>query len=67
MAINREEITEKIFNGTRTPADGLHAPPMLEAGPTTIPGNEVLEFNADEAKKRGPRPTTIEPWATASF
>ncbi|MGH3912462.1 MAG: peptide ABC transporter substrate-binding protein [Pseudonocardiaceae bacterium] len=49
MAINREEINEQIFNGTRPAADGLVAP--------NIPGRavnqcgELCEFRPEEAKR----------------
>ena len=49
MAINREQINEQIFNGTRPPADGLVAP--------NIPGRaenqcgELCEFRPEEAKR----------------
>ncbi len=61
MALNREELTEKLFFGTRTPAKDFSAPPM-PGWTDEIPGNEVLEFNADEAKKRWAEAEAIEPW-----
>ncbi len=48
-AINREEITENIFDGTRTPASDFSAP-VMPGFTEEIEGNEVLEFDADEAK-----------------
>jgi len=61
MALNREELTEKLFFGTRTPAEDFSAPPM-PGWTDEIPGNEVLEFNADEAKKRWAEAEAIEPF-----
>ncbi|MDD9347573.1 MAG: ABC transporter substrate-binding protein [Mumia sp.] len=61
MALNREELTEKLFFGTRTPALDFSAPTM-PGWTDEIPGNEVLEFNADEAKKRWAEAEKIEPW-----
>lgn len=50
MAIDREEITAKIFSGGRTPAKDFSAPTM-PGWNNSIPGSEVLEFNPDEAKR----------------
>lgn len=56
MAVNREEMTSKVLNGSGTPAKtfvpagigmkGLEKADFTEEVPTTIPG-----FNPDEAKK----------------
>ncbi len=51
MAINRPEITEKIFNNARTPAKDFTSP-VLDGWSEDVPGNDVLTFNADEAKKK---------------
>ncbi|MHA7285236.1 peptide ABC transporter substrate-binding protein [Arthrobacter sp. MDT3-44] len=50
MAINRDEITEVIFNGGREPAKDFTAP-VLEGYSADLPGSENLEYNPDEAKK----------------
>lgn len=49
-AINREEITEKIFEGSRVPAEDF-ATSLFPGYTKDIPGNEVLDFDAAEAKK----------------
>jgi len=48
-AINREEITKVVFNGTKTPATGF-APPVIDGYTANIPGNEVLKFDPAKAK-----------------
>ena len=48
-AINREEITKNIFDDTRTPAVDFSAP-VMPGFDKEIPGSEVLQFDATEAK-----------------
>lgn len=50
MAIDRDQITETIYNGTRTPAKDFTSP-VIDGWSDQIEGNEVLEYNPDEAKK----------------
>jgi oligopeptide transport system substrate-binding protein len=61
MAINREEITDKIFNGTRTPATDFSSPVMPGYNPA-IPGNEVLQYNPDRAKELWEQANEISEW-----
>lgn len=61
MAINREEITEVIYAGTRTPATDFTSP-VIAGYSDSIPGSEVLEFNAEEAKKLWAEADAISPW-----
>lgn len=61
MAINREEITETIFSGTRTPAADFTSP-VIAGWSDSVPGSEVLEFNPDEAKKLWAEADAISPW-----
>jgi oligopeptide transport system substrate-binding protein len=49
-AIDRKTITEQIFEGTHEPAVDFSSPAMPDAS-EDVPGNEVLEFDPDEAKK----------------
>jgi len=60
-AINREEITDVIFSGTRTPAHDFTSP-VIAGYSEDIPGSEVLEFDADEAKKLWAEADAIAPW-----
>lgn len=61
MAINREEITETIFSGTRTPAADFTSP-VIDGWSDSVPGSEVLEYNPDEAKKLWAEADAISPW-----
>ena len=56
-AINREEITDVIFNGTRTPAHDFTSP-VIDGYSEDIPGSEVLDVRrrrGEEALGRGRR------------
>lgn len=61
MSINREEITDKIFVGTRTPATDFVAPP-INGWTDDLTGDEVLSYNPDEAKKLWAQADAISPW-----
>lgn len=61
MAINRPEITEKIFNNARTPAKDFTSP-VLDGWTEDVEGNDVLTFNADEAKKKWAEADAISKW-----
>jgi len=50
MAINRAEITEAIFAGTRIPAQDFTSPTMVGFN-EAIPGSEVLKFDPTKAKE----------------
>jgi oligopeptide transport system substrate-binding protein len=62
MAINRPEITEKVFNRLRTPATDFTSP-VIAGYSATIEGNNVLAFNADEAKKRWAQADQLAKWS----
>ncbi|GAA3546163.1 ABC transporter substrate-binding protein [Aeromicrobium flavum] len=61
-AIDRKTITEKIFDGTRSPSTDFSAP-VMPGYTEDIPGNEVLEFDADAAKKLWDDANAIAPWS----
>jgi oligopeptide transport system substrate-binding protein len=61
MAINREEITDVIFNGTRIPAHDFTSP-VIDGYSEDVPGSEVLNFNEDEAKAKWAEADAISPW-----
>jgi oligopeptide transport system substrate-binding protein len=65
MAINREEITDVIFEGTRTPATDFTSP-VIDGYSDSLEGAEVLEFNEEEAKKLWAEADEISPW-TGTF
>jgi oligopeptide transport system substrate-binding protein len=60
-AIDRAEITDVIFSGTRTPAHDFTSP-VIDGYSEDIPGSEVLDFDADEAKKLWAEADAISPW-----
>jgi oligopeptide transport system substrate-binding protein len=61
MAINRDEITEVIFNGGREPAKDFTAP-VLDGYSADLPGSENLEYNPEEAKKLWADAEKISPY-----
>lgn len=61
MATDRKEITEKVFNGARTPARDFTSP-VLDGWTEDVAGNEVLEFNPEEAKKLWAEANKIDKW-----
>lgn len=50
-AINRKEICDMLYYDTRTPASD-YTSPVISGWTDKVPGNEVLQFDADEAKKQ---------------
>lgn len=64
-AINREEITETIFKGTRTPAKDFTSP-VLPGYSEDIKGNEVLEYDPEKAKKLWAEADKIKKWDNPS-
>jgi oligopeptide transport system substrate-binding protein len=61
MAINRPEITQVIFNDTRTPASDFTSP-VLDGWSDSLTGAEVLAYNPDEAVKLWAQADAISPW-----
>jgi oligopeptide transport system substrate-binding protein len=49
-AIDRAQVTETVFAGSRTPAVDFTSP-VIDGWSDSIPGNEVLEYDADLAKQ----------------
>ncbi len=61
MAINREEITKVIFNEARQPAKDFTAP-VLDGYSDSIPGSDVLKFDANKAKETWAKADAIQKW-----
>lgn len=61
MAINRDEITQIVFQGTRTPASDFTSP-VIGGWSDSLNGAEVLAYNPDEAKKLWAEADAISPW-----
>ncbi|WP_066040399.1 peptide ABC transporter substrate-binding protein [Herbiconiux solani] len=62
MAINRDEITDVIFEGTRTPASDFTSP-VIDGWSDSLEGADVLKYNPDEAKKLWAQADAISPWS----
>jgi oligopeptide transport system substrate-binding protein len=62
MAINRDQITKVIFEGTRTPASDFTSP-VIDGWTDKLKGADVLKFNAKEAKKLWAQADAISPWS----
>ena len=60
-AIDRQEVTDVIFSGTRTPAHDFTSP-VIDGYSEDIPGSDVLEFDADKAKELWAEADAISPW-----
>ena len=61
LAINREEVTEKIFNKTRTPAKDFTTP-VAEGYSADIAGNDVLAYNPEKAKELWAKADEMSPF-----
>lgn len=61
-AINREEITSTIFDSTRTPATDFTSP-VIPGHSDNLKGEEVLEYNPEEAKRLWAEADKIAPWS----
>ncbi|MCI6573749.1 MAG: ABC transporter substrate-binding protein [Actinomycetaceae bacterium] len=61
MAINREEITKTIFQGTRQPATDFVAP-VIPGHSDSLAGADVLTYNPEKAKELWKQADAIEPW-----
>lgn len=62
MAIDRDSIVSAIFNGTRTPAKDFTSP-GLTGYSDSLPGNEVLTYNEEQAKALWAQADAISPWS----
>jgi oligopeptide transport system substrate-binding protein len=60
-AINREQITKTIFRDTRTPASDFTSP-VIAGWSDTVPGSEVLTYDADKAKQLWAQADAISKW-----
>ena len=66
MAIDREAITETVYHGARTPATDFTSP-VINGWTEDLEGNEVLQYNPEEAKKLWDEAEEIEPWGDEPF
>jgi oligopeptide transport system substrate-binding protein len=61
-AINRPQICQQIFNGTRSPARDFTARSLPGFDPN-IPGNDALDFNPERARQLWARANAISSWS----
>ncbi|WP_104091690.1 ABC transporter substrate-binding protein [Arthrobacter sp. GMC3] len=61
MAIDRQQIIDKIFYGNKKIAKDFTSP-VLDGYSDSIPGNDVLTFNAAKAKDLWTKANAISPW-----
>ena len=62
-AINRSEITDVIFNGTRTPAEDFTSPVIAGFDPSAIEGSDALDYDPELAKQLWAQADAISPWS----
>jgi len=62
MAINREQLCENIFHGTKAPARDFTAS-TLPGFNGDLPGAQELKYNPDEAKRLWAQADAIAPWS----
>ncbi|OCB55275.1 ABC transporter substrate-binding protein [Mycobacterium malmoense] len=60
-AINRPQICQQIFNGSRSPARDFTASSLPGFDPH-IPGNDALDFNPERARQLWAQANAISPW-----
>jgi oligopeptide transport system substrate-binding protein len=60
-SINREEVTETIFSGTRTPASDFTSP-VIDGWSDSVPGSEVLDYDPEAAVELWAEADAISPW-----
>ena len=65
-AINREEITDVIFQGTRTPATDFTSP-VISGYSDSLEGAEVLEYDEAEAQRLWAEAEAIAPYGDTVF
>ena len=65
MAIDRAQITDVIFQGTRTPATDFTSP-VIDGYSDSLKGSDVLEYNPEEAVAKWAEADAISPY-TGTF
>jgi oligopeptide transport system substrate-binding protein len=66
MSIDRQEITDVIFQGTRTPATDFTSP-VISGHSDSLAGADVLAFNPEEAQKKWAEAEAIAPYGDIVF
>ncbi|ETY72161.1 peptide ABC transporter substrate-binding protein [Bifidobacterium moukalabense] len=63
MAINRNNICEKVLNGTGTPASDFTSP-LTPGYSDSLKGSDNLKYNASKAKELWEQANAISPWTS---
>lgn len=66
LAINRDDITDVIFQGTRTPAKDFTSP-VIDGYSEDLEGSDVLDYDADRAKELWAEADAIAPYGDSTF
>ncbi|WP_341728805.1 ABC transporter substrate-binding protein [Brooklawnia sp.] len=66
MAVNRDEITETIFQGTRTPATDFTSP-VIAGYTDKLEGADLLKYNPEKAKELWAQADAIKPYSGATL
>lgn len=66
LAINRDDITDVIFQGTRTPAKDFTSP-VIDGYSEDLEGADVLDYDADRAKDLWAQADEISPYGDTTF
>ena len=62
MSMNRQEMIDAIFDGTRQPARDFTSP-VINGWSGDLPGADVLDYNAAKAKELWAQADKISPWS----
>ncbi len=62
MAIDRDEITDVIFDKTRTPASDFTSP-VINGWSDSLKGADVLKYNPEKAKELWAQADALNPWS----
>lgn len=62
MSIDRAEITDVIFEGTRTPASDFTSP-VIDGWSDSLEGSEVLAYDPETAQELWAEADAISPWS----
>ncbi len=66
MAIDRDQITETIFQGTRTPATDFTSP-VIDGWSDSLEGSDVLEYNPEKAQELWAEANEISDYGDTTF
>lgn len=66
LAVNRDDITDVIFQGTRTPAKDFTSP-VIDGYSEDLEGSDVLDYDADRAKELWAQADEIAPYGDTTF